>query len=526
MKRKCFQLTKRIIAVCLAAGMAVGMTACSSSGGSSKSDSAASGVKATGAYAGLDISTPVTLTFYNLGDVPTDMEKVQKEANEKYFQPLLNCTVNFEFLSWSDYKTKYDLLFAGGDNVDLVYTSNWCFYTQEAGKGAFKELSMDFIKKYMPQTYQSQAKVSWDQIAINGKIYAVPQNFDNTISSYKYVAYREDLRKKYNLPEITDIASMQQYLFTVAEKDKGIQAVASAGENDELRNILLFQQNNLARPDPSYDFMYQLKDSKAPAESDIFYVYTSDYFKNFCETMATWANKGVWSKNAINNTVSVNDSYANGRSSLIAWNGSVFTYGKKLDESKTGTTAYADVTPNSIVKAQPLTGDAVAVAHNSKNPERAAMALDLMKNNKDLNNLLEGGIKGTHYVVNSDGTRSLGKDASKYAWDGWSWGIRSADQLTQSDIDKRQTGIESKITSRIIKTDIDGFTFDESNVKTEMSVLNSVRDEYLPSFELGAYGSNTSKIFEEFKQKINQAGLEKIQKEYLTQYKAYLAKNK
>lgn len=86
MKRKCFQLTKRIIAVCLAAGMAVGMTACSSSGGSSKSDSAASGVKATGAYAGLDISTPVTLTFYNLGDVPTDMEKVQKEANEKYFQ--------------------------------------------------------------------------------------------------------------------------------------------------------------------------------------------------------------------------------------------------------------------------------------------------------------------------------------------------------------------------------------------------------------------------------------------------------
>ena len=531
--RKSRAVLKKVLAAFLAVSMAVGAAGCSggssgSSSGSAESTGAADNTsKATGAYEGLDISKPVTLTFYNLGDIPADMQKVQDEANSKYFKPLLNCTVNFDFLSWSDYKTKYDLILAGGDQVDLIYTANWCYYSQEANKGAFKELTMDYIKKFMPQTYKSQAAASWDQMSLNGKIYGVSQNSENaTLASYKYIAYRDDLRKKYNLPEIKDIASMQNYLFAIAEKEKGIQGIASAGENDELRNVMVFQANNLNTLDPSYDFVYQTKDSKAPPSSDIFYVYTSDYFKKYAETMAEWASKGVWSRNAINNTVSVNDAYANGKGALIVWNGSVFTYGKTLDDSKIGTTAYADITPDAIVKEQPFSGDAVAIAHASANPDRAAMVLDLMKNNVDLNRLLEGGIEGTHYKLNSDNTRSLGPDAENYSWDNWSWGIRMKDQLDQSDVDSRQKEQNDNILSRKIQTDIDGFTFDETPVKSEMAVVNSIRDEYRSSFELGAYGDKTDETFEQFNQELDQGGLQTVLKEFLKQYEAYVSKKK
>ena len=398
----------RPLALVMAFSMIFTLAACS------KSSSSSSSVKAKGAYAGLDISKPVTLTFYNLGDVPTDMKKIQDEANSKYFKPLLNCTVDFNFLSWSDYKTKYDLILAGGDQVDLIYSSNWCFYTQEASKGAFKQLTMDYVKKYMPQTYKSQQSASWDQMSINGKIYGVSQNYDSTVHGYKYIAYRDDLRQKYGLSPITNFDTLQQYVLAIAAKDKSIQAIASSGENDEIRNILCLQMNSLSTLDPSYDFMYQLNNTKAPSDNKIFYVYSSDYFKKYAETMADWAGKGAWSKNAINNTVTVNDAYANGQGSLIAWNGTVFTYGKKLDQSGAGKTAYVDITPNIKFKEGSFSGDAIAIAHSSQNSDRAAMALDLMKNNKDLNRLLEGGIEGTHYVLNSNGTVALGTDATKY----------------------------------------------------------------------------------------------------------------
>lgn len=86
--------------------------------------------------------------------------------------------------------------------------------------------------------------------------------------------------------------------------------------------------------------------------------------------------------------------------------------------------------------------------------------------------------------------------------------------------------IEKNIRSRIEKTDIDGFTFNEAPVKSEMAVVNSVRDEYRSSFELGAYGSNTDTVFSQFQQKLKQAGLDKVQAEFIKQYNAFLAQKK
>ena len=60
--------------------------------------------------------------MYVLGDTPEDMDEVLEKANSEYFEPNLNTTLDLEFLNWSDYSTKYSLLLAGGDSVDLIYT--------------------------------------------------------------------------------------------------------------------------------------------------------------------------------------------------------------------------------------------------------------------------------------------------------------------------------------------------------------------------------------------------------------------
>jgi len=434
--------TKHFIVLLLVAAMALGIVACASnanqSSGGNKSEQTNNTVpKAEGPYTGLDISEPVTLKVYVIGDVPADMQKVQYETNNKYFKPLLNTTVEFNFLSWSDYQTKYSLILAGVEQCDLIYTATWCYFNQEASKGAFKELTMDWIKKYMPQTFESQDPDSWPHTSINGKIYAVPRN-SLGIGWYRFLMIREDLREKYNLPAIRDISTLEQFLFTIAEKEKGVQAIAAAGGNPEFKNILVIQMNNLQPLDIGYDFYWHMNNKpNVPSSSDVLYLYTSDYFKSFAERMANWAAKGVWSKNAINNTVSVYDAFAQGKSAAAAWHTSLFKYGKQLEDAGIGKAGYYDITPNMNFHVADWGGDAMAIPANSKYPERAAMVLDLMKNNVGLNRLLRGGIEGVHYTLSSDGKRVAGPEATKYPWGGWAWAISMPDEPQPGDLDPR-----------------------------------------------------------------------------------------
>ena len=45
----------------------------------------------------------------------------------------------------SELTTKYPLVMAGGDEIDLVYTANHAYYREQVDKGGFRELDMDFI---------------------------------------------------------------------------------------------------------------------------------------------------------------------------------------------------------------------------------------------------------------------------------------------------------------------------------------------------------------------------------------------
>ena len=124
---------------------------------------------------GYNFAEKEKIVMYVLGDTPKDMQKVLDKANSEYFEPNLNTTLDVKFLNWSDYETKYSLLLSGGEQVDLIYTAAWCYYNEEAAKGAFLELTPEFLENYMPYTYAEQPEESWDQISISGKIYAVPK---------------------------------------------------------------------------------------------------------------------------------------------------------------------------------------------------------------------------------------------------------------------------------------------------------------------------------------------------------------
>lgn len=520
---------KKALSIFLVVGLCASITACASEAAPPSSQSAeqpteVSSIEGAEAYANLDTSEPVNLIWYAIGDTPPDLDLVFSEANTNYFQPVLNATMEMKFMSWSEYSTKYSLILAGGEDCDMIYTAAWCYFLQEAQKGAFYPLTEEFRETYMPLATKNQAPESWEQVTVGGEAYAVTRNY-LTMPNYKFMAIRKDLRQKYNLPEVTDFDTFQDYMFAIAENEEGIQAIASPGNNDELRDILLLQNNSLYTLNQNCsDYVYVGEGdlSHIPDPDEVEYLYATDAFREYANLMKEWADKGVWSKNAINSTISTSDAFAQGQSGALPWIDSLFQYAQQLESAGLGTAEYIDITHNITPRKTCYNGDCLAITSTSKNPERAAMAIDFMMNNPELNILLYGGIEGKHYVLNEDGTYSEGPDAESYSWGNCAWSLINEDLPQKGGRDPRETALIDDIRAREKDVPIDSFVFDETPVKAEIAVLVSLREEYRPSFDLGVFGEETEAKLDEYMQKQKDAGLEKVMDEFRTQYGSYL----
>ena len=248
-------------------------------------------------YSHIDLSKPYTVTMYVVGDRPEDTDLVMEEIN-KILESEFNTTLDLKHIAWADISTKYSLILAGGEDVDLMFTAPWNYYYTEAAKGAFMEITEEFIEKYMPQTHVTQAPESWQSASINGKVYAVPKN--SISPEHKFVAIRDDLREKYGLEPLTDWDTLEEYLVTIAEKEtpeSGIWGIAASGNNSELRNVWN-QRFNLMHEMGTGPFGYLYNDGKVPSIDDFFVYWDSEYFRDFAKRMKYLREKGVWSQDA------------------------------------------------------------------------------------------------------------------------------------------------------------------------------------------------------------------------------------
>ena len=71
-------------------------------------------------YSNVDLSEPVNINIYMVGDTPADWEMIAEAANE-YLEPF-NTTISATFLSYADYTTLYPLALQGED-CDIIYTA-------------------------------------------------------------------------------------------------------------------------------------------------------------------------------------------------------------------------------------------------------------------------------------------------------------------------------------------------------------------------------------------------------------------
>ena len=473
-------------------------------------------------YSSIDLSEPYTVNMYLIGDTPNDWDRILELTNE-YLEPF-NTSLNVTIMSWSDYQTMYSLVLAGGEQVDLIFTAPWCYMYTEAAKGSFYELTDEFIANNMPLTNKYQAAESWDETTISGKTIAVPSNVASPMG--KIVAIRQDLADKYGISELTTWEDYMNFCQTIAEQEtpqSGIYAMPASGNNSELWDVYRQQYDTFAAVSSGNVVMYYQYDGDIPAKEDIKLVCELDYFRDFAHDMKTLADAGAWSRSALTNTVTDDDAFGNLQGASIAWNTSVFTYMEQAEKTEgVQCTAY-DITQDHLVGAEAYSNNDMAITAGSQNPERAAMVLDLMKFDTYLNKLLLLGIEGEHYSINEQNEYTELENSTNYAAfsTSVSWAIKNGD-LTEGGVPEREKAITDAWEERVVMNPTITFVFDDTNVKSYMSAVDSVLADYIPMLQLGLVDDVDATI-DECVQKCYDAGLQNIYDEFNTQYDAWVA---
>jgi putative aldouronate transport system substrate-binding protein len=181
-----------------------------------------------------------------------------------------------------------------------------------------------------------------------------------------------------------------------------------------------------------------------------------------------------------------------------------------------------EITPP-VMSNRETTGSLQAISRTSQHPELAMQFLELFNTDPYLNNLINYGLEGTHYVKLSENVIKAGPGVDKYnPGTQWMFGNQFINYLYNNEDPHKWAKFLAYNKAALPQKDL-GFSFDPSSVKTEVAAVKSVWKEYIPSLETGTVDPDS--VVPEALAKFKAAGVDAIIAEAQKQYDAWIKAN-
>jgi len=459
----------------------------------------------------------VELNWY-LPAAPQKDTKLVEQALNDYLKDKINATVHLNFVDWGSWKDKFPILLAAGSNVDIMFTAGWSQFPQSVAKGYFADIT-EMLPKYAPKTVENLPKVLFEGARVAGKIYAIPTSKE--IAHTNGFGYSTELAKKYGLEEqlkkfqteIPTLEDLEPILAAVKAQDPNVSPLGGVASMDFAMTFLDF--------DPVGDQnipgkLYKNKDTIVVNE------YETPEYKAILNTMHKYYKAGYVRKDA---TI-VKDATPDRKGKKVFLVGGTTkplaneeigaSYGYELEQ-------FSITTP--FITSNDTQGSMNAVVASSKNPERALMFLELVNTDPIVNNILNYGVEGTHFVKTTvdnviDFAPGLtGQNSGYFPNAFWEFGNQFLNHFTKGQNTEKwdlfKAYNESGVPSKIL-----GFNFDAEPVKTEIAAVANVKDELWPSIATGTVDPEV--FLPKLIDRMKQAGLDKIIAEKQKQIDAWL----
>lgn len=535
---------KKLAGIMLAAALAVGSMGCGQGATqeeSKESTTAAAGTESSAStQEAAEPKEPVTLQWYYRGNgVQKDTQAVENRVNEllKDYEGLEHVTIKMNPFISSDYANGVLLAQTSGTQIDILNTVG-LKYVDEVNNGTFIALDEYLNSEEFADLKAALPEWLWKNIEVNRSVYVVPnyQRAANRMAfTYptEYAEYidtqslqpllKDGVRTVEQLEELADV--WEQYVLAVREKTGVDTKYCDRLPYDYVKQHIGGYNDTLAN---GGFIMYS-------GETEVKNVFFTDTFKKACEIAAGWYEEGLIPGDIL---VRNRDDYIKKNMlkeeaiplyfEQFAFDGSeIFT----SDQFGFETTSIPVYENNFLLNNWGAGGNGVTAS--CKHPKEALKFIEALTTGTELGteiyNTIVYGLEGVHYDKVDDthittreyDTSQAGADVS-YAAHKWIMGNTFHAYLNQackdSDVER---DLEINNNPDNIESPFMGFRLDASSISSEIEQCNAVVKEYQDSLCWGVKGSGWEAYYDEFIQKLETAGCQKVIDEIQKQFDAW-----
>lgn len=479
----------------------------------------------------IDTSEHVVITYMTTGDTPSGTKEKYEEMMEQLNAILtekVNAELDINFISWTDYLSNYNLTLARMDgSVDLIGTAtDWLDAWPNVKNSAFLPLSEDMLKTYAPKTWESVSSEHWDMCKYGGEIYLMPE--DNYAQwTNQGFCYRLDWAKEAGLENgVHSWVDMTTYFKYVKENNPNM-ILWDAVDSDfrSLATGWIYSHSDYVSIDgiSSGGLWGGTTDDPYTVYSP--FLTETDSLVEFAKAMKEWDELGVWRTDVLNNKNSSNrDDYRIGKVAAEqhhtqTWTNLVSkTSANKIYETdpdaETGFFYFGEETDN--VVALSVTHGAMAISAASKNPERALMVYDLLRNDPECYKLFCYGIQGVSWDINEDGLRitpeGYNQDTDNINGTTNFWWGRN-DDLEIRDANRDWDKIDAmyeKYDQIKIDYPYGQFIPNVEEIQSYISNISEIHTSYMKQIAFGKYNGTAEDIVAEYQESLKAAGIEEV----------------
>lgn len=516
-------MKKKVLATLLTISMAASMLAGCGSSESTSTDSAKTqqGTEETGgpesettestSTGELDTSEEVELVMYVVSDRPAGQDVVDENLNA-ILKEKLNCTLKINWIGWAEYANKYPLLFSSGEQFDMAYCATWLNFANLARKGAFMSLD-ELLPTYAPDNYALQSESALAQATIDGSLYAVPTLLPTYIT-YGTI-YRGDIAAEAGMTDTIDTwEEIEEYGDYIVANHPEMEVIDMYSSGPELSLVWERMAGNYEIDSGNRYIFYD------PSEENpqVFAIYDDPTISEFYEMCYRWGEKGFWSKSALSDTDSTKTQ--NGKAALRfhnidTWSGYTAIHPEYDFQFGTMTSDIAHL---------PYTQDCMVISNTAQNPERALAFWNLVTTDQEVYDAFYYGVLDETYTLNDEGQFSI-TDSDLYStsamWAARTYDLNRNQEGVPEEYDTLRAEWEENITEGEGTEKYTGFVFDTSAVTTQLANCQNVRQQYGWPLELGYV--DPVEGLEEYKQKLQEAGIDDVIAEAQRQLDEYIA---
>jgi hypothetical protein len=521
---------KKFFALVLSLILALSLGACGSTSGAGGTSGGGGGSTSGGS----DTSEHVVITYMVTGDVPTNktmtdtLPKLNALLTEK-----VNAELSVKWIEWTDYLSKYNLEIASQDgNLDLIGTAtDWLDAWPNIQRGGFMPLSEELLKTYAPLTYAQVPKENWDLCKYNGEIYLIPEDNYAQWTNHGFM-YRGDWAKAAGLTNGVhswgDLGKYFQYIKDNepsvipwdAKPDASIIAQLTGGWMASHTPAIYIEGLHVDL------FFGESKDNPYAVSK---YFLEGDELINFAKNQKAWADAGYWKEDVLNNTsIDTRQEMHEGISGADQHHTQTFI-GEAVrmeQEYQPGSDLqffWFGEEQGNLVKLN-ITHGAMAVAAKSRNPERALMVYDLIRNDQEVYRLFNYGVEGEQYILKADGKtferpEGFVEDTDSSGFNFW-WGRNDGLELISPTVDvAKRDALTAAYDKVAINYPYGQVVFNLDSISAQLDNLSNLYNTYMPQIVFGKAADPVAYV-DEFRSQLKAAGYEQVISEVESQLKA------